>query len=190
MSNCSHMYCCTGSLCMRDEVVRLTKRVDEAYDTMRALVVEKARMGTDLINLRLEKARILGIFGDYEAPCLTFEQADAVWNALKNRITTAENKLRDTEKLVNSMRTANLQLIQSEMQLKDELARLKPPEPKFGVGQIVVRVDTGNAYTVHQRELLAGGQWGYSNTRPGYGRPLNWDCEANFRAQTAEERGI
>jgi hypothetical protein len=74
--------------------------------------------------------------------------------------------------------------------LNAKLAELRPPEPKFRVGQIVVRRDTGNAYTIHQREFLIGGVWGYSNTRPGYGRLLEWDNEADFRAQTGEERGV
>jgi hypothetical protein len=39
--------------------------------------------------------------------------------------------------VLSNVREANARLVESESKLKDELARLKPPVPKFRVGQVV-----------------------------------------------------
>lgn len=71
-----------------------------------------------------------------------------------------------------------------------ELASLRPPEAKFKVGQIVVRVENGNAFTIRSRRLdpKGGWLWQYTNSRDPY-HFGPWYAEKEFRALTPEEIG-
>lgn len=70
------------------------------------------------------------------------------------------------------------------MKLEEELKGLRPAPPKFKIGQIVVAVETGHAYTIKHHKFHVGVHY-YSNRYSD----LVWQDEKAFREQNNNERG-
>jgi hypothetical protein len=68
--------------------------------------------------------------------------------------------------------------------LREELARLRPPEPLFRVGQVVAAEGT-RLYRVVNRRDWNGGTWNYDVEAPGYSALLT---ERSLRSLTDDEK--
>lgn len=131
------------------------------------------------------------------------DQRNVSLGAIKADLQAANTLLEHERLIVRSQRDANTRLIDEEAKLNHEvmrlraelvaknaeLARLRPPEPKFRVGQVVVRIDNGNSYTVrHRQRNIWSGQWEYCNCKCAPSCYIEWTPEAQLRALTDEEK--
>lgn len=143
---------------------------------------------------------LLHIFDMYTSAMERIEKLSNVYQVNDNLRATlsrqstmlAEALKEKNDALENSLKRANAIEIQGReiVKLKDELRLLRPPEPKFKVGQVVMQTlpsGNANAFTIRHARLDGNKRWQYANAR--LIGDVNWFAEDRFRALTSEERG-
>jgi len=149
--------------------------------------------------VHIEMNYILGLFDLHQSALSTIESLETKLNRQSTMLALA---LKEKNDAISSNGMKELQ--QQVINLQAELQLLKPPEPKFKIGQIVMAPHASQAnrmwpMTVRQREYrVADKSWYYSNfidneRMPEYMRARelarSYRKEADIRALNAEEIG-
>lgn len=140
---------------------------------------------------------LLGIFDHLKAARKTLEESERGRKANEHSMFSYMHQRDYLEKqrdeLVVKLHASNTVIAALNIRVEDlskGLAALRPPEPKFKVGQILVRLDRGaegHAFSVRHVSQAYGGNWMYTNCKD---RAVNgWINEYDLRAQTAQEKG-
>lgn len=58
------------------------------------LLVEVERLRIEKVAAEERERKLLNLFSDYEMPCTSFEQAHAIWNELRRKMTETEAALK------------------------------------------------------------------------------------------------